>query len=443
MKQRLLTIETGTQLPDRVDVAMIGGGAAGVATAYELHRLGKRVAVFEKGRVAAEQSSRNWGWCRTLGRDLRELSMAKLGVDRWSAIGTEIGADVGFRRTGVTFVTKSPAELQGWEKWVAVAQQSGVKAEMVSRHDANSHYAQRGEPWIGGMRSVNDGYAEPSRAIPLLAAYASAQGVLILQQCAVNDLYFEAGRLAGVETERGLVRCDAVVIAGGAWSSLFCRKQKIALPVLNIYSSATKSHDVGPLGFDGPLKTPRFALRPRDDGGYTLAKSGRGTVHIVPDSLRYGARFLGLYRSRRGQVRMQLGATFFRRCWDEFGYLYLGRSPFTRCRTLDPNPDMALMRMAYDDAAHIFPTFDQDQLDYAWGGVIDNTPDGVPVVSAHGGIAGVYFCTGFSGHGFGSSLGAGRLLARHIVENREIEELKHVSYKRFLTGEQLAPNLIY
>lgn len=443
MKQPLLTIETGTQLPDKVDVAVIGGGAAGVATAYELHRLGKRVAVFEKGRVAAEQSSRNWGWCRTLGRDLRELSMAKLGVDRWSAIGSEIGADVGFRRTGVTFVTSSPAELQGWEKWLAVAQRSGVKAQMLSRQQANSGYAHRGEPWIGGMRTVNDGYAEPSRAIPLLAAYAAAQGVAILQQCAVNDLYVEAGRLAGIETERGLVRCDAVVIAGGAWSSLFCLKQKIALPVLNVHSSATRSRDVGSLGFDGPLKTPRFALRPRDDGGYTLAKSGRGTVHIVPDSLRYGTRFIDLYRSRRGLVRMRVGAAFLRRSWDEIGYLYFGRSPFTRCRILDPDPDMALMRAAYEDAGHIFPAFNPDQLDYAWGGVIDNTPDGIPVVSDHGGIAGLYFCTGFSGHGFGSSLGAGRLLARLITEGNAIEELKHVGYGRFASGERLSPNLIY
>ena len=59
MKQPLLTVDTDQTLPARLDVAIIGGGAAGVTTAYELARLGKKVGVFEKGRIAAEQSSRN------------------------------------------------------------------------------------------------------------------------------------------------------------------------------------------------------------------------------------------------------------------------------------------------------------------------------------------------------------------------------------------------
>ena len=57
MKQPLMMIETDTQLPSRLDVAVIGGGAAGVVTAYELSKLGRRVGVFEKGRIAADRKS--------------------------------------------------------------------------------------------------------------------------------------------------------------------------------------------------------------------------------------------------------------------------------------------------------------------------------------------------------------------------------------------------
>ena len=126
VRQPLLKINTDVTLPTHVDVAVIGGGAAGVATAYELNRLGKHVAVFEKGHVAAEQSSRNWGWCRTLGRDMRELAVAKLSVQRWTDLADEIGVDVGFRKTGITFVTRSEEELAGWHAWCDFARSSGV-----------------------------------------------------------------------------------------------------------------------------------------------------------------------------------------------------------------------------------------------------------------------------------------------------------------------------
>jgi glycine/D-amino acid oxidase-like deaminating enzyme len=438
-----LQIDTDVSLPTHLDVAVIGGGAAGVATAYELNRLGKRVAVFEKGRVAAEQSSRNWGWCRTLGRDLRELGMAKLSVDRWTALSEEIGADVGFRKTGITFVTQSEAELAGWQAWFEFARRSGVAAEMLTREQANAVYSGRGAPWIGGVRTFDDGYADPSCAIPLLARCAAAQGAPILQNCAVNDLYFEAGRIAGIQTERGLVRADAVVIAAGAWSSLFCLKRKIVLPTLNVYSSASKSRSEIRLSFKEPLKTPEFALRERADGGYTLAKSGRGTVHVVPNSLRYGMRFKGLYASRRNSIKVRFGGEFFRQLWNEFSYLHLGRSPFERNRILDPAPDLSLVHSAYDEARKIFPAFDPSMVDIAWGGAIDNTPDGIPVVSECTQHSNVYLCTGFSGHGFSSSLGAGRMLADAIATGSVCEDLKHLSHQRFMTGETLAPNIIY
>ena len=443
MKQPLLKIDTDQTLPARLDVAIIGGGAAGVTTAYELARLGKKVGVFEKGRIAAEQSSRNWGWCRTLGRDMRELSMARLSVERWSQLASEIGADVGFRAPGITFVTRSESELTGWKTWYDFAQRSGVACEMLSKEQANQRYAGTGEPWIGGVRTFNDGYADPSCAIPLLAKYAATQGVSILQNCAVNDLYFEGGRLAGIETERGLVRADCVVLAGGVWSSLFCLKQKVVLPTLNVHSSASRTRGDITLPFKGALKAPDFSVRERTGGGYILAKSGRGTAHIVPNSLRYGMRFKGLIASRRKNLNIRFGGEFFRQLWMELSYVHLNRSPFVDNRILDPDPDMSLVRSAYEEAETIFPGMGPDQLDLAWGGAIDNTPDGIPVVSPCEGISGLYLCTGFSGHGFSSSTGAAVKLAELIHTGRLSDELKHLSHRRFLSGETLAPNIIY
>ncbi len=70
---------------------VIGGGIVGVCAAYYLARRGVKVALVEKGRIGAEQSSRNWGWCRQQNRDARELPMAIASLALWDRFADEIG----------------------------------------------------------------------------------------------------------------------------------------------------------------------------------------------------------------------------------------------------------------------------------------------------------------------------------------------------------------
>ena len=93
MPAPLLHIESSADLPREADVVVIGGGVVGVFTAYYLARRGVRVALLEKGRVAAEQSSRNWGWCRQQNRDARELPMATKSLELWENVAAETGED--------------------------------------------------------------------------------------------------------------------------------------------------------------------------------------------------------------------------------------------------------------------------------------------------------------------------------------------------------------
>ncbi|WP_019703300.1 FAD-dependent oxidoreductase [Paracidovorax avenae] len=425
-----------------MDVAIVGGGAAGIATAYALSRRGVSVAVFEKGSVAAEQSSRNWGWCRTLGRDVREFPMAKLSVDLWRQVEADTGVDVGFRQTGVVFGTDQPAEMATWEKWLASIAHLEPHARLLSAKEANASHAWQGTPWIGGIRADTDGYAEPSRAIPALAVHLVKKGVQVFQQCAVNELLLEGGAARGVRTERGDVKARQVVLAGGAWSSLFCRRHGLSLPILRVHSSASASQAFD-TGGDAPVRAPNFSLRPRHDGQVVLAKSGRGTMHIVPDMVRYGSKFLELYRARRANVNVSFGREFFSQAWMEFRYCRLGKAPFADHRVLDPAPDMALVESAYRDAGKAMAGITPRMLAQAWSGVIDNTPDGVPVVSAVRSMPGLYLCTGFSGHGFSSSMGAGESRAQRIVDGKPQLDLAPFSHDRLIDKGGLKPSILY
>ena len=112
-------------LPGVVDVAIIGGGIVGCSAAYFLAREGLRVALFEKGRIAGEQSGRNWGWVRQQGRSPVELPLMMRSLQLWLELGEELG-DIGFRQGGSLYLAETDAQLAELEGWLSVAREHGL-----------------------------------------------------------------------------------------------------------------------------------------------------------------------------------------------------------------------------------------------------------------------------------------------------------------------------
>ncbi|SPU51644.1 FAD dependent oxidoreductase [Bordetella trematum] len=151
------------QLPNTVDVAIIGAGIIGISTAWALARAGLRVAVFEKGAIGAEQSSRNWGWIRSVKRDHCELPLALRANALWQALQQQV--DVGYRQRGLAYLGASAAEMEGYAKWLQAARPYGISARLV---EAQALPALLGAPsardWQG--RSIAPRMAWPSRNWP-------------------------------------------------------------------------------------------------------------------------------------------------------------------------------------------------------------------------------------------------------------------------------------
>ena len=99
-------------LPEEVDVVIIGAGVIGVCTAWFLRKAGLSVLICEKGRVAGEQSSRNWGWVRKQGRDEAEVPIAMKAQEIWEQLSDEIEEDLGFRREGLIFLAENEKDLR-------------------------------------------------------------------------------------------------------------------------------------------------------------------------------------------------------------------------------------------------------------------------------------------------------------------------------------------
>ena len=169
MSPPLHHLQTSSTLPASADVVVIGGGIIGVFTAYYLAQRGVSVALVEKGRIGAEQSSRNWGWCRQQNRDARELPMASKSLDLWERFAAESGEDTGFHRCGLLYLSNDEAELSRWASWREFAKTAGVTTHVLSSREAAERGQATGRAWIGGAIA---GREDP--AFPLLR-YSSPQ----------------------------------------------------------------------------------------------------------------------------------------------------------------------------------------------------------------------------------------------------------------------------
>ncbi|ONG56205.1 D-amino-acid oxidase [Pseudoroseomonas deserti] len=432
-------IASDEKLPEAVDVVVIGAGIIGVAAAYHLAKKGRSVALIEKGHVGAEQSSRNWGWCRQQGRDRHEIPLARVSLEMWGGLHEEIGADLGFRRKGVLWVTKDPKELAGWERWADVAREQQVHSRMLSKAEIAERLPTHTEGWLGGMETPSDGRAEPAMAAPALAKGARALGVKIFQNCAARGMETRGGAIDAVVTEKGRIRTQAVLLAGGAWSTLFCRRHGIDLPQAMVTGTAFRTNP-GPAITEGALGTPGYCMRRREDGGYTVALRGRGTLNLTPEGLRYARQFWPTFRTRAAKLKIRLGKPFLDGLMTGASWSFDKETVFERNRVLDPAPDMSLVEEALAMLGQAYPELAGIGCAEAWGGTIDSTPDAVPVISGVDTLRGFYLATGFSGHGFGIGPAAGRLAADIVTGDTPVVDAHPYRYTRLIDGTYLAPS---
>src|SRR5690349_21109240 len=109
-------VQAERALPKHADVVIVGGGIVGTSTALFLAERGVSVALCEKGLIGAEQSARNWGWVRQMGRDPAEVPLAVESLALWRGLNERVGAETGFRQTGITYLCETQKESAAYEE---------------------------------------------------------------------------------------------------------------------------------------------------------------------------------------------------------------------------------------------------------------------------------------------------------------------------------------
>ena len=430
--------------PDAADVVVIGAGIIGVCTALFLARDGLKVALLEKGRVAAEQSSRNWGWIRQQGRDPDEMPIMSEAQRLWRELATQTNVDIGLRQGGITYFASKARQLADYEEWLPHARANGVDSKILSQAEVAALFPCMAGPSLGALVTPSDLRAEPWVAVPALAAIAAREGVQIIESCAVRSLDITDGRVSGVVTEQGRIAADNVVLAGGAWSALFLRNHGVSMPQLSVRENVAATEPL-PEIYAGAAANRKVAFRRREDGGYTLAPPGAPELFIGPDAWRALPHYMTQLRANPfGQVLHPFAPTGFPDAWTTKRRWRGDEStPFEAMRILNPAPNMGKIRRLLRNFAEMFPDLPPVKLKAAWAGMIDTMPDIVPVVDRVDRLPGLTIGTGMSGHGFGIGPGMGRVLAALATGGEVGHDLSRFRLSRFTDGSPmiLGPNV--
>lgn len=426
------SVASSPDRPAEVDVVVIGGGIVGTATALYLRKQGCSVMLCEKGVIGGEQSGRNLGWCRTLGRDLRELPLMLEAMEIWDRSKDLLGADVGFRRNGVVYLCNNEEELAKNSDWLKSAEPIGAKAKVLDPSGVAALLPMAARSWHGAVYAETDGCAEPQLAAPAFAKAAQRAGVVISTGDAVRGIETKAGRVCAVVTEKGVVKCGAVVVAGGAWSSQFLGNLGVRFPQLAVVTSAQCTQP-GETPLAPSLTGSGFITRKRVDGGYNVLRYG-GEIHtITASSFRFLWDFRHLALSNTG-IKLRLSRASFKGFQWKRSWRNDQKSPFETVRMWDPAVDEANLDSGLEIASAALPMFAKMKVAHRWAGTIDVTPDALPVISPIAAIPGLFLSSGYSGHGFGIGPAAGRLTADMVVGKAQAQELSPYGFERFSNG---------
>jgi glycine/D-amino acid oxidase-like deaminating enzyme len=397
-------------LPDATTVVVIGGGIVGLTAALTLAERNIPVVVLEKGRIAGEQSSRNLGWIRKTSRALEDIPLAQAADRLWAGMAARVGSDVGYRQAGIMFVARNEQQMSLHEKWLSGVSAAGLDTRLLSHAQIAAQVPGGAEKWAGGIYTASDGRAEPTLAASAMANAAIARGAIIMDHCAVRGLVTSNGKVSGVMTERGEIRCDQVLLAAGAWSRRFLGNHGINLPTLPLICSVMRTKPLeGPANI--AVGAPDFSFRKHQDGGFIITQRGALDAPITLDHLLIGTRYMPQLRQARDNLRISLGKYFVKDLALARRWRNDRRSPFEQVRTLDPLANPALNQEAMRNLRAAWPVFQQAEMAESWAGVIDVTPDSNPVIGPVASMPGLTLATGFSGHGFGTSPAAGQLAA--------------------------------
>lgn len=363
-------------------VVIIGAGVVGASVAYHLALRGCRdVLVLEKEEAEISGSTaRSAAGVRHQFSSATNILLSRYSIERLRAFDEEVGGHAELHQVGYLFLVDDEATWEQYRRNVALQRELGVRVELLTPEEAARFVPRmRSDDLVGATFGPDDGYVDPyGIALGYLRA-AQGMGVRLQRATAVMGFDLSGGRVAGVQTSQGPVRCETVVNAAGPWAGSVAAMAGLKVPVLpyrrNIYMTAPFPQIPGPIPFTFDVGS-----------GFYMRHEGAGML--------------------------------------------MGLSNPDEPSSFNQTVDWEWLDQVLEAGLRRFPILEEAGLaeSQCWAGLYEITPDHNPILGRHPDLPGYVDASGFSGHGIMHAPATGLLIAEEILDGRahtiSIDELR-------------------
>jgi sarcosine oxidase subunit beta len=375
------------------DVIIIGGGGHGLATAYYLAKVHgiTRVAVLEKGWIGLGNAGRNTTIIRSNYLLGGNIPFYEFSMKLWETLEQELNYNAMVSQRGVLNLAHSDVQFDAYARRGNAMRLHGIDAELLSALEVR-----RMAPYLdfdgarfpirGGLLQGRGGTARHDAVVWGYARAASSVGVDIIQSCEVTGFMRERGRIAGVETSRGEIRAGKVGIAVAGNTSRLAQFAGLKLPIESHVLQAFVSE----------------ALKP-----------------LIPGVITFGAGHLYISQSDKGGL--------------VFGGNLDGYNSYAQRGNLPIVEDVC------EDAMAMIPALGRVRILRSWGGVMDMSMDGSPIIDRTP-CESLYLNGGWCYGGFKATPASGWCFAHLIAHDEPHEFARAYRLDRFETGSLIDEN---
>jgi heterotetrameric sarcosine oxidase beta subunit len=375
----------------RYDVVIIGGGGHGLATAYYLAKVHgiTNVAVLEKGWLGGGNTGRNTTIVRSNYLLPANTRLYDFSLKLWEGLSEELNYNVMFSQRGVLTLTHGVSELTAQMRLGNAMRLVGVDARVMNLDEIAREVPlldcsdQVRYPIVGGMLQERGGTARHDAVAWGYARAADARGVDIIQNCEVTGIRREDGKVTGVETSRGFIAAPKIGICVAGNSGVLAEMAGLRLPMESHVLQAMVTEPVKPV-LDKVIISRAWH--------FYISQSDKGELVMGADLDGYNS-----YAQRGG-----------------------------------PNVIDHVVRGCLE----LFPAFGRLKMMRTWGGIMDMTMDGSPIIGKMP-LGGLYLNGGWCYGGFKATPGAAWTFAHTIANDAPHEINAPFSLDRFASGRTL------
>ncbi len=423
----------GKSLPTKPDVVVIGGGIIGLSIALEIVEMGMSVSILERSKVGSAQSTRNWGFVRQQGRSIEELPLMIEANQMWRDLEARLDYDLEWAEGGNLRLTDDSARAENYLNWIDTAKSFGLDSRTASPEEVSRIIPGFTGRYLMAILTPSDGQANPTKVVGAYLRQLLSRGVEIYEDCFVSEIVTEAGRVVGVRTADTLIATSNVVVAAGVGSASLLRKLGLAVPVQYVSQTVALTGAVPPIT-QACVWTGQVGFRQARSGSIVLSTGGHGEITIDSGTIKnlvspsYLKQAVPMYWKNREYLKV--------RPRESLRSLLRGNQHLKNNHGAVSYTDVVSSLKTMEG---YFPKLNWDIL-LAWSGVIDATPDALPIIDANLQPSGLIIATGMSGHGFGIAPAIGKAVAELVTNGSSKHDLSAFCLGRFRDGTAKTPH---